>query len=541
MGRAPRGALFGIRELRRVRPGLCRWGMLALCAALGSLSNTAFGQADAGKIPSSQELAGRVHWINTSVGISETYTDNVFLAPPGAQIADWVTQITPAISVVSSGPRLRLDAIYDPEIVEYANTNRAEGVFQRGNAIGNLELVDDLFFIEAGAKINQYDISLLGALTTSNVNITANRATASNSYISPYLTSNLGSFARADARFTYSRWRSNEVAPTLPDNDAGSVDLRLTSGPAHKLLTWKVAYWLESIRYVTNQETRSEVFTTDVKRLMTPTLGLVAQAGYESYDTGIAFPPLEGPRWRLGFEWTPSPRTLLAATAGKRLDDNAYSFEFHHRTRLTAWNASYSEDVTTTRSQFFVPETGNTAGILDQMFINQYPDPAQRQKAVQEFIARTGLPPSLGGPINFFSDQLFLQKRWLLSIGMIGSRNSLIANAFWQFRKALTTGPSAVSGDFGISDSIRMTGGNLAWSLRVTTRDTLTVEAGYTRNEFLDIDQIDDFAYYRAGLIRKLQPRLSASLFYRRQERTSTQPLSDYVENAGVVALRMTF
>ena len=133
-----------------------------------------------------------------------------------------------------------------------------------------------------------------------------------------------------------------------------------------------------------------------------------------------------------GFDWTPTPRTRLAATAGQRLGDETYSFEFSHRTRLTTWNVTYAEDVTTSREQFFVPATQSTAGALDQMFLSQYPDPVARQKAVQEFIARMGLPPSLGAPVNFFSDQLFLQKRWLASAGLQGIRNTLVATAFWE-------------------------------------------------------------------------------------------------------------
>ena len=106
-----------------------------------------------------------------------------------------------------------------------------------------------------------------------------------------------------------------------------------------------------------------------------------------------------------------------------------------------------------------MPATKSTAGALDQMFLAQYPDPVARQKAVQEFIARMGLPPSLGAPINFFSDQLFLQKRWLASAGLQGVRNTLVATAFWELRRNWREArrrPSAISLH---SQSIRTSGG----------------------------------------------------------------------------------
>jgi len=477
--------------------------------------------------------------VTPSLKLAETYTDNVFLSPDGSRQSDWITSIVPGISVTANGPRLRLDAFYAPEILYHAQTEREDNVFHRGNAVGTLELADELLFLEAGAKVDQYDISLQGPLTTSNVNITGNRATAVTTYVSPYLLRNIGSAARAEARFTYSTWESDEDLPELPDNTARRILLRLANGPAYRQLTWDVAYSGERIEYETQQQTTTEEVTASARRLITSTVGLLAQAGYERYDTGLP-ETIEDPRYSAGFDWTPSPRTRLAATAGQRLGDETYSFEFRHRTRLTSWNVTYAEDVTTSREQFFVPATQSTAGALDQMFLSQYPDPLARQKAVQEFIARMGLPPSLGAPINFFSDRLFLQKRWLASAGLQGTRNTLVATAYWELRKELAGGTSPVD-DFAASQSIRTSGGSLAWGLRLTARSTWNLQAGYTRSEYLDTGQVDDFVYLQAGLTRRFQPRVSGSLYYRLQDQKSTQGGTEYRENAGVASLLMTF
>jgi uncharacterized protein (PEP-CTERM system associated) len=327
----------------------------------------------------------------------------------------------------------------------------------------------------------------------------------------------------------------------LPDNDAQRVVLRLASGPAFRLLTWGVAYSGESIKYETQQETTSEVFTASARYLVTSTVGLLAQVGYDRYDTG-APEALEGPRWSGGFEWVPTPRTRLAAAAGQRLDDETYSLEFRHRTGRTTWSATYAEDVTTSRSEFFLPATASTAGALDQTFLAQYPDPVEREKAVQEFIARTGLPPSLSAPVNFFSDQLFRQNRWLASVGLQGRRNTVVANAFWQLRKERAGDTNLpVIGDFSASESIRTAGGGLGWSLRLTAKNTWNLDAGYTRSEFLDSGHVDEFTYLRAGFTRQLQRRVSGSLHYRLQKQDAAQGGTRYKENAGIASLRMTF
>lgn len=475
-----------------------------------------------------------------SLTVTEIYSDNIALAPDSLRQSDWVTQIVPGISIVRNGARLRLNISYAPEFIHYADDTRDSDVFHRGNAVGTAELMRQLLFVEAGARVDQYDTQLQGPLTNTNVNVTGNRATARSSYVRPYVKHDFGTLARAEAALRHSTWRS-DVQTTLPDNDASRIDLRLESGPSYKRFTWEADHRRESIEYVTGQETLSEVTETGARFLITPAFGVLARAGYERYDSGIAGSELKGSRWSAGLEWTPTPRTRIKATAGERFDDDAYVLEFRHRSRLASWTADYSEDVTTTREQFFLPNAASTATALDQLFQAQYPDSAERQEAVREFISRTGLPASLNAPVNFFTDQLFLRKRWNASLALQGARNVVLANVFRETRELVFGVLPVIGGDFALSSAIRMTGGGLAWNWRVTARSAFNATAAYTRNEFLDGGRTDDFVSLQAGLTRQFQPRLSGSLYCRRQERQSTVPGTEYVENAAIASLRMTF
>lgn len=536
MAKAPGGA----QHLGLSISGECCWHTVSLLTMLlMPFAGPAAAQSRADAVTPAPDQARRGNWLVTpSLKLAETYTDNVFLSPDRSKQRDWITQVIPGISVAANGPRLRLGAFYAPEIVYHAETQRDDKVFHRGNAVGTLELADELLFLEAGAKVDQYDVSLQGPLTTSNVNVTGNRATVATTYASPYLRRDIGSAARAEARFTYSTWRSDSSQRTLPDNTARRVNLQLSNGPAHGLLTWDARYSGENINYETRQQTTTEQSTISAQRRITDAVSLLALAGYERYENGLQ--TLAQPRWSAGFDWTPTPRTHLAVTAGRRLDDNTYSLQFSHRTRLSTWNLSYAEDVTTARQEFFVPATQSTVAALEPMFLSQYPDPLARQKAVQEFIARMGLPPSLGAPINFFSDQLFLQKRWLASLGLKGSRNTVVATGFWQLRE-LAPGTVSPVGDFATSQSIRTIGGGLAWGWRLTARNTWTLEAGRARSEFLGSGQVDDFVYLRAGVSRQFQPRVSGALSYRLQDKTSTQRGAEYRENAGIASVLIKF
>lgn len=473
--------------------------------------------------------------------IAETYTDNVFLAEESAKREDWVTQVIPGISIAGSGPRLRLNLTYTPEFLYYAEGTRESDVFHRGNAVATAELAEKLLFVEGGARIDQYNISLLGPLTTGNVNVNENRTTASTAYVTPYLQRDFGSDFRGEARYTVSAFKSDDPI-VLADNDANRIDLRLRSGPALKVFTWDLAYKREAIDYETRQETLTEVLTADARRLIAATFGLLGQVGYEKYDSGIPGALVEDSRWSAGFEWTPTPRTRLVATAGQRFFGDTYGLDFRHRTRLTSWTASYSEDVETARAQFFVPATGSTASSIDQLFVTQFPDPATRQKAVDEFIARTGLPPNLGAPVNFFTDQLYLVKRGRASAALTGVRHTLIANAFTETRELVFAGLVQPGiGDFAASNTIRQVGASLTWNWRVTARNAWNMSAGLIRREFLDIDRLDDLAVFRMGLTRQFQPHVSGSLTYRMQDNESNQGGLSYTENAVTASLQMTF
>ena len=471
-----------------------------------------------------------------TLSLVETYTDNISLTPDAAKRSDWVTQVIPGISIAATGARLRFNVVYAPEFVYYARGQEDNKVYQRLNATGNAELAKKLLFVDAGARVEQYNVSLQGPLTTSNVNTTGNRSTVENYFVSPYLQRDFGSAVQAEARFTYSVANSDDTS-SLSNSVADRINLRLASGPAYKVLTWNLAYSKETIDYDDRLlDTTTEVSLANARQLITATVGLLGSVGYEKYSRTIGRGS-DGPSWSAGFDWAPTPRTSLVATVGERFYGDTYAFDFKHRARLTTWSAGYRQDITTTRSEFFIPAITSTAGYLDALFSSRFPDPVARQKAVEEFIARTGLPPSLDAPINVFVNQLFLQKSWHASAGILGVSNVLIANVFGQTREGLvgnTVLPTAPN------TSIQ-TGTSLLWNWRMTARNAWNLATGYSRNEFPNTGEIAYLTKVTMGLTRQFQPRLSGSLNYRFQQNDSNFSASDYTENAVIATLRMRF
>lgn len=469
----------------------------------------------------------------------ETFTDNVALAPAAFKRSDWVTQLTPGVSINATGARLRFNATYGAQGV-YRAQEGGSAVTHQLNASGNAELMRQFLFVDARAAVAQQNVSLLGPQADSNVNITGNRATVRSFLVSPYVRHNFGNDAEGEARLTYSTV-SSDAATGLSDSAASRVDMRLASGPAYKLTTWNIAYSRENIDQTRSQEIATEQISANARRLITPTVGLLVNVGYEDNDFLTAGPTPRGKSWSTGLEWTPTPRTRLAATTGRRYFGPTRSLNFNHRTRLTVWSANYSEEITTTRSQVLAPSSADTAGFLDTLFLSRVPDPAARQQAVQAFIAQTGLPPSLGVPLNFFTSQIFRVKHFQASAGIQGVRHTVLGNVFSQNRESQSAGVAVEGEDFIASSTVRQTGTSLVWNWRLTARSASNLSAGYTRNEFPGLGREDNTTYIRLGLTHHFEPKISGTLNYRRLQNKSSQGEAEYTENAVSVQLQVRF
>jgi uncharacterized protein (PEP-CTERM system associated) len=160
---------------------------------------------------------------------------------------------------------------------------------------------------------------------------------------------------------------------------------------------------------------------------------------------------------------------------------------------------------------------------------------------VQSTIAQTALP-ELAAPVNFFSSNLFLVKRFQALAAIQGARNGLTFNVFNESREAQAGNvvPSG-AGNFAVSNTIIQTGTSLVWTWRMTAQNTWYLGGGYSRNDYPDISRIDNITYIGMGLTRQFRPRLSGSLGYRRQQNSSNQSASDYTENAVQATLQMRF
>ena len=108
-----------------------------------------------------------------SATVSESYNDNVNLAPPGTPKArDWITTLTPSLSINDYGARVTMNIVYSRMNCSLREIPR-RSPSSRTVSSGQIELHKDTLFLEERASIDQQLISgtaPVGAttLTTSN-------------------------------------------------------------------------------------------------------------------------------------------------------------------------------------------------------------------------------------------------------------------------------------------------------------------------------------------------------------------------------------
>jgi len=483
--------------------------------------------------------------ISPSLHLLETYTDNVRLAQAGAQASDFVTQISPGISMQGNGARLKVNANYSLQGLMYAHQSGSDTVHHQLNAGANSELIKNFFFLDGHASISQQNISLFGAQTTNNINITGNRADVRTYSISPYLRHHFDGIATSELRYTANGTSSSTSG--LSNSRADNILFDLRSGPAFRRVGWGLHYSKQKIDYTNNPSVEMDTVAADFRLLITPKFSLTASSGYDKNSyLPIAGSP-NGHSWSAGFYWAPSTRTSLAASRGEKYFGKTFMLAANHRSRRTLWSVSYSEDVTSMRSEFLIPSNSDTSAYFNKLCLEQNPGAAESlcQQIVADRIRQYNLPASFPDPINYFTNQFFLQKRLQASVVFNGAKSTLMFSLFDVLREGQTSltvdNLLLGTGNLAQNDRTKQIGANASWSWRVSPRTSANITAAYSKSQSLSTDLTNYNKTTRIGLTRRIQPKLNGSVEFRHVQLDSNQNGSNYRENAVTASLLMKF
>lgn len=494
------------------------------------------------------------------ITLGEIYTDNVTLAPDGAEQDDFVTFLNPGFSLRRDKGRVKANVAYQMQNLFYASNSDFNDTFHRLDALGEAEVLRDHFYIDAASSVSQQVINAQQAAAISNHSVTDNRSDVITASVSPYVRQKFGSSTQALARYRYGivNYNDDDVEGFTSDANVNSGLVALGSPPEGKRLSWLGAYNYQRVNY--DSFDTADTFQQAGVRLdyqLARAIGLVALGGYEDDKFERETTGLEprGTFWEAGLRLDPGPRDLLEARYGERFFGNTYFFSWAHTGRRFATQIAYSEDVTTLAQSLL----GDSAELLEYEVLNSDFDNAldTMDASGSAFGANntinpgTGLPvdgvnggsavdPTTGSPLDGLSltSAVYVAKRLDANIALSSAKTDTRIEVFQEdrdFKGAAARNDERAQGD----ERVRGIQALLQWHFAART-DFFT-GADYAREHFSVNDSTDDLFRVSLGLQHLFGSRTYGRLAGVRTERNSDDNLDEYTENAVILSVARSF
>lgn len=332
------------------------------------------------------------------------------------------------------------------------------------------EAVPGWAFVDARASIRQYAISAFGQPIDNSRLDNDNRTEVSTLWLSPYLTGVLGGFANYELRVIGSASNSSAEGTTDSRYGAGLASLASENrGP----LGWRLAARRERVEYSdsTAPSTTDRVLGALVWTPL-PDLRFQVNTGYENADLGGPVSQ-EYDNYGAGFEWTPSPRTRVAANAEERYFGRAHSVQLEYRTPQSVFSYSDTRNVNEGGiDPFNLGQPSTLYDLLYDQFAAVQPDPTLREQLVLDYLALIGRDPSE----TVYGGQLItgvtVERRQFLGWALTGRRNTLSLQAYRTESERIDVTPSASP---GANEVVIETGYSAAISHRLTPDTALSL------------------------------------------------------------------
>lgn len=445
--------------------------------------------------------------LDTGVSSQVTWTSDTALgSATGVESDDTAIELRPRFAIRREGARLRISGSAAFTGTTYLNGTQPSRVLPVADLNAHLEAVERWFYVEGSARALQTRANPFGASTGSAS--TANTLTTTQLRLSPYIESRPAP-----------NWRYRLRSDNTKTSDAGStfsVSASNASGyfGRHSLLVERdprpFGARFEVERSDTRYDDSPDRLILDVARLTTDyafsdefSAGL--RGGYERNNFSS---DEKGPIYGVQARWRPSERTEIEAFREKRFFGTGWRFGFDHRTPLVAWNIALRRGIDTAPQALFeLPATDNVAGLLDAIFTTRHPDPVERARVVQDFIAQRGLPAATLGPTNIYTQRISVVNSRSASITLIGSRNTITLSGFnTRTEDAATLSLAPVNSE--LSNNIQY-GAGLEFSRRTSATGSLTAGLDWSRIRALVTAARTDETGVRLRYTLQLAPRTS--------------------------------
>jgi uncharacterized protein (PEP-CTERM system associated) len=476
---------------------------------------------------------GRALRLDTSLGLTQTYTDNLRLSST-AKDAALITQISPGLRVSSSGGRLRGDLDYTLNGLLYSRSESANQTQHRLSARANAELIEDRLSVDATASISQQTLSAFGPTSASPVLPGGNTAEVYSLSLRPVLRGQLaGLFSYSmQAAFTEARAKDSVAG----DASSHNLSMQLGGLGATGLLGWSAQ--LSRLHSAPRQGRSTDTEQGSVSLLLRPDPEWSASLTVGRERADLATPSARnGSTYGFSAQWQPQTRTRLSLDWQHHEYGDTHSISLEHRMARSVWRFVDSQSVNRPGLQ------GNGGGLsnYDLLFAlaaGREPDLQKRDVLVRQQLAQLGLDPNALVQGGFVNSSNSLMRRQEASFALQGLRTSATFTLS-RTRSELLDPVANGRDDFSNSSRIRQQVYALNLAHRLTPDSSLTLTLSQLKSRGELSSQYSALRSVLANWSARLGPRSSLVLGLRHSDfESSIQP---YRENAVLATFTQQF
>lgn len=459
--------------------------------------------------------------IRPSVDVSEAFTDNSRLDFDNEdRNSDFTTRVSPGLSIVGTGARASLNLNYNFSHTFYHRNTQSDDNRNALAAVGQVELLKHIFFIDGQAAISQVIEDATQPSSGSSSGLGVNRAEARSYNVSPFLRQHFGQWLETEPRFTFNQTTTD--SGLIEDTTTRTAALTINSGRRFAIFPWSIVAFDQKTQNDGGQPSESErrvdgKFSYVLDRKLTLTGGV----GWEDIeDPGLNSQP-KGITWSGGFTLRPGSRTSLQFSYGDRNDDKNISASAVHRiSSRTSVSASYDESIQTSQRLIAQQVTSLTT---DATVPGAVPVPFTTPGGDPLF----AFPDSRLG----LTESTFRQKIFRLNFSGSRRRNTFRGGGFWEQRNTESTGIKEKS-----------YGGNISVSRQLSTRLNGSVGVAVQKTDFGTPDNREEIDYNGSTTLSyQVRKDIQATLSYNLTLTKVNNAPEDLLENSVSIGLTKSF
>ncbi len=463
-------------------------------------------------------------FVQPVISSTVTATSNSGYTNATAAESDLIVNVSPGIVVRGNGPRFKVDGAFYLDALEYVNDTQTSTVLPRGAINTSSTLVERLLFLDASFSAVQTSQTPFGARPEGMSSY--NTETTTQARFNPIIRHEFSEHVQlnAYANNTWLHTSNRSGAATNPRDNAYVQDqfLSIERKPAPFGVELQVAH--QDTRYA-NQD--YSALTIDNYR------GVVSYAFAEQVTVGliggherdrVPYGEVSDSIIGVNTKWQPSERTKFDATLENRFFGLGWDAEFQHRTPFQAWNLRLVRRASTYASTLAsLPTGGNVESLLDATLTTRYPDPIERSRVVQEVIAARGLPTTLAGPVDIYTEAAQMEQSVTATYLITGARDSLACSYYFDKRGPLPIPGTPDPLQALLSPANSQHGLAFQYNHRLTPLVSLDALARWSRLDGHGSTEGNNSRekVYRAGLSWMLAPQSSGSVGLRWQQHRS--------------------